>query len=288
MSSNSYRFIEFNVGLVFISTAAVLGRYITASSTFVTFMRCAIAAVCLWALSLALKKSLTFDWKVHGRTLILTSMLMAVHWTTYFYSLDYSNVSIAIMTLYTFPAMTAIIEPIWFKQKIPLTNVVLAILALVAVGIIAPPGEISTDVKIAVALGLFSALCYSIRNVWIQSLTEHYTSATIMTYQLGLMALLILPFLYFVPIDWTHLQWEGLIVLGVMTTALGHTLFMRGLSYYDATTASILACAIPIYGIALAYFVLGEVPSVRIYVGGLIILGVVVYKAIVARGDSDV
>lgn len=208
-----------------------------------------------------------------------TSFLMAIHWTTYFYSIDFSNVAIAMMTLYTFPAMTAIIEPLWFKQRIPLKNIILAFLALIAIAIIAPPGQSSAQINIAIALGLLSALCYTIRNVWIMSITSKYQGTTIMTYQLGWMAIILSPALFFIPINVQEVEWGALIFLGLVTTAVGHTLFMRGLAVYKATTAGILACVIPIYGIGLAYLILGEIPTIEIYVGGSIIIGIVIYTA---------
>lgn len=277
--NNKWRFLEFNLGFVCISSSAVLGRFMTTSSAVVTFGRCAIAAMFLLLLGLVLKRSLSFDWKNHGWIMIGTSFLMAIHWTAYFYSLDYSNVAVALMTLYTFPAITAIIEPVWHNQRIPRKNIILALLALVAIAIIASPGKTSGKLNFAIALGVFSALCYSIRNVWITSISSQYKGTTLMTYQLAWMAFILCPSLFFVSFDVAKVEWGALLFLGLVTTAIGHTLFMRGLTYYKATTASILACIIPIYGVGLGYFLLGETPSVGTYIGGSIIIGIVLYTA---------
>jgi len=269
----SREFLEFNLGILFISTSAVLGRYITASSSLVTLLRCLIGATCLFALCKLLKISLSFDWKNHGRVIIWTSLLMAIHWATYFYSLDYSNVSVGLMTLYTFPAFTAVIEPIWHRRRIPIKNLALAMMALLAVYIIAPPFEIESDMSIAVLLGLFSSLCYSIRNIWITSISTSYHGTTFMAYQLSGMVLFLLPSLFFVDRQVVDNEWSAILMLGVVTTAAGHTLFLRGLTHFKATTASLFAIIVPVY-------FLHEVPSKRTFIGGTIIIAIVIIKAL--------
>ena len=278
MNHSRYRFFEFNFGVLLISSSAILGRYLLSSSTVVTFWRCAIGGLSLFLLCLLIRESLSFNWKTNGKVLIWTSALMAAHWTSYFYALDFSNVSIALMTLYTFPAVTAIIEPIWYRRRIPMRDFFLAMVALIAVWIIASPSQEGADILLAISFGLFSSVAYSVRNVWITSLTREYSGTTIMTYQLMLMALFLLPFSLNISIRIPANEWPATIFLGVVTTAAGHTLFMRGLKYYKATTASIIACTVPVYAIVLAYFLLGETPSWRTVIGGIIILGVVLFK----------
>ena len=64
-----------------------------------------------------------------------------------------------------------------------------------------------------------------------------------------------------------------LVVLGVVCTALAHTLFIRSLRVLSAHTASIVATLEPVYGIALAFLLLGEMPSARTLAGGALIVG---------------
>lgn len=194
MNQDKLRFLEFNLGILFISTSAVLGRYITTSSSLTTFYRCIIAVFCLGVIVKILGHSYHFNWRKHGFVMIGSSVLMAFHWTAYFYSLDYSNVSIGLMTIYTFPAMTAIIEPIWHGRRIPTRDIVLAIVALCGIFVIAPPMTSSEDIQLAILLGVLSALAYSIRNVWIVKTSQEYAGTTFMFYQLGWMSILLLPF----------------------------------------------------------------------------------------------
>ncbi len=278
--NSKFRFLEFNLGILAISSSGVLGRYLTINSTVATLWRCIIAVICLFLIVRLLKIEAVIDWSKHRITMIGSSVLLAIHWLTYFYALDYSNVSIGLMTLYTFPAMTAIIEPIWKRERIPLFDISLAMAALFAVYIIAPPFEITDQMKLAVALGLLSAFAYSIRNIWLVDISKEYNGTTVMMYQLVIVTILLSPALYFFPVEIDNSQWAGLIMLGLITTAIGHTLFLRGVSYYNATTASILACIVPVFGITLGYLFLNEVPTTRTMIGGAIIILIVIVKAV--------
>ena len=64
-----------------------------------------------------------------------------------------------------------------------------------------------------------------------------------------------------------------ILVLGLVCTALAHTLFIAGLRDVSAHTASVIAALEPVYGIALAVLLLGEIPSVRTLAGGALIVG---------------
>jgi drug/metabolite transporter (DMT)-like permease len=64
-----------------------------------------------------------------------------------------------------------------------------------------------------------------------------------------------------------------LIVLGVVCTALAHTLFIRSMHVLSAHTASVVTALEPVYGIALAFVLLGETPGWRTLIGAALIVG---------------
>ena len=63
-----------------------------------------------------------------------------------------------------------------------------------------------------------------------------------------------------------------LVVLGVACTALAHTLFVRSLRVLSAHTASVVTALEPVYGIVLAFLLLGETPSARTLCGAALIV----------------
>ena len=82
--------------------------------------------------------------------------------------------------------------------------------------------------------------------------------------------------------DYTGLmdQWVWILLLALLTTALGHTLFVKSFQALTPTTSSILSCIVPVYGILWAYLILGEVPTTKTMIGGGIILSVVLLKTL--------
>jgi drug/metabolite transporter (DMT)-like permease len=68
-----------------------------------------------------------------------------------------------------------------------------------------------------------------------------------------------------------------LVVLGVVCTAVSHTLFIQGMRYIRAQTASIISSLEPVYGTVLALVLLGEVPALRTLAGGAVILTAVLF-----------
>ena len=70
-----------------------------------------------------------------------------------------------------------------------------------------------------------------------------------------------------------------LALLGVFCTALSHGLFIKGLRYVRAQLASVTAGLEPVYGVLFAFLLLGEIPTLRIALGGIIILSATVFAS---------
>lgn len=278
--------LQLNIGLLFISTSAVLGRYITVDSTVATWWRCPIAALALFIFCYVAKISVKFDSAANRNWTVLCGLLLGVHWVTYFYSLDYSNAAIALLTLYTFPAMSALLEPLMSEEKYKLSDIILAIIALVGVGVINPDFNLSSNYSIAIGLGLISALTYAVRNILIKKPAKTNHASSLMFYQVIAVGVLLSPSLFLLDTSGWQEQIGSLIALALLTTALGHSLFVMSLKELSATTASLLSNIVPIYALLWAYLFLGEVPAIRTIIGGLIILSTVLFKTIIDSKKS--
>ena len=252
MKTNLRHFLELNLGLLFVATSGPLGRFITIDSSLATFWRAFIGMIGMLLLAKLSGTKLRIEWRKHGILLIGTSALMVGHWITYFYSLDYSSVAVALTALYTFPAMTALLDPLLKRRKIPMLDLALALITFGAIYYISPPIHDGGKLGLAVGLGVTSALCFGLRNIWIAEISSIYPSITVMVYQLIFSSMMLLPFFFTAPSTIESSQWVALAALGLITTASGHTLFVRGIARFQPTTASLFMCITPIYGIALA------------------------------------
>ena len=73
-----------------------------------------------------------------------------------------------------------------------------------------------------------------------------------------------------------------LLFLGVITTALAHTLFISSLSDLPAQLAGVCSSMETVYGILFAFLLLGEVPSLREIAGAAIIISAVAAAQLLA------
>lgn len=205
---------------------------------------------------------------------------MCLHWLTYFYALQMSNVAIGMLSLFTYPVITAFLEPLILKTKFQRIHVLLGILVLCGIYFLTPDFDFGNSATIAIGMGVLSALFYALRNIILKSKTAYYHGSMLMVYQTGIIGLILLPALFFVDAQTILKQWEGIMALAVLTTALGHTLFLMTFKHFSITSVSIMSSIQPVYGIIIGAIFLSEIPATTTIVGGIFILGSVVIESI--------
>jgi len=212
--------------------------------------------------------------------IFLSGLLFTAHWITYFYALYWSNVPIAMLSIFTYPAMTTLLEPLLLKQKFQSVHVLLGILVLIGIYFLVPESFSLLDGKTAgLLMGLASALVYSLRNILMKTQVNSVDGSVLMTYQAAIAAVVLLPVLFVYPPIPPANQFPFLIGLGLITTAVGHTLFLRSFQRFSISTASLISSVQPVYGIGFGMLFLGEFPEWRSVFGGLLILSTVVIEA---------
>ncbi|WP_111684719.1 DMT family transporter [Winogradskyella tangerina] len=268
------------VGTIFISTSGALGKYISMPTPVIIWWRSVLAAVFLLIFCLYKGINLKIDNRKDRWTFILASVFMGAHWITYFYALKLSNVAIGMLSLFTFPVITAFLEPLFTKVKFDAIHILLGLLVLVGIYILAPEFDLKSSQLQGILLGLLSALCYSLRILILKGHVVKYNGTMLMFYQVAVLAVLLIPFIFIMGTSNISTQYPYVILLALLTTAIGHTLFVNSLKYFKASTASIIGSSQPIFGIIIAYFFLNEIPTIHTFVGGGLILLTVVIESI--------
>lgn len=268
------------IATILISTSGALGKFIDMPTPVIIWWRSALAAVFLFIFCLYKKINL----KIYGHkdrwTFILAAVFMGAHWITYFYALKLSNVAIGMLSLFTFPVITAILEPLFSKVKFDPIHIVLGLFVLLGVFILAPEFDLENTHLQGVLFGLLSAVCYSIRILILKKHVKEYNGTMLMFYQVALLSIILLPALYYMETSNIKTQYPYVILLALLTTAIGHTLFVNSLKYFKASTASIISSTQPVFGIIIAFFFLNEIPTIHTFVGGALILATVVIESI--------
>lgn len=272
MNTTSFRhLLLLNIAILFISTSGVLGRSIALDPKAVIFYRSVFAAL-LFAMYFLAKKQRNVFTTLPSLTQVIAGFLMAVHWVTYFYALQWSNVAVGMLSLFTYPVITAILEPLFFPIKYSKIRLVLAALMMIGIYLLVPEFELKNNQFKAVGIGVFSALCYATRNLILKKSVDQESGMNMMFYQVVVVAVLLLPFASQSSYELIFTEWKNLLLLAFLTTVLGHSLFLHSLKFFSVTRASLISCAQPLYGIVLAALLLDEMPSTKTLMGGLIIL----------------
>lgn len=264
----------------FISTSGVLGKYIAMPSEVIIWFRSVFAMVFLYAFCRFKKVDLKIKSNKHIVPFIISGIFMAIHWVTYFYALKRSNVAIGMLSLYTFPVMIAFLEPLFLKIKFNPMYIVLGCMVLLGVYILAPEFNLESSNVQGILFGLLSALCYSIRILILKQYVAKYDGGMLMFYQTLIITICLLPVLFFMDISGFESQFPYLLLLALLTTAIGHSLMVHSLQFFSVSTASIISSVQPIFGIILAFIFLNEIPTWNTFVGGSLILATVVIESV--------
>ena len=76
-----------------------------------------------------------------------------------------------------------------------------------------------------------------------------------------------------------YIDWPYILGVAILTTCLGHTLFVQNLKNYTASTISLLVSIVPVYGIIWGVIFLNEIPGFNVVLGGAIILAAFVIES---------
>jgi len=271
---------ELLLATLFISTSGVLGKYIEMPPPVIVWWRSSLAMVFLFIYCKHKKINLKITSRKDIASFILGAIFMAAHWVTYFYALKLSNVALGMLSLYTFPVITALLEPVFMKTKFNPMHIVLGIIVLLGIYILAPEFNLESSHVQGIGLGLISALCYSLRILIMKQHVAKYNGTMLMFYQVLLITILLVPTLFLMDTSSIETQYPYVLLLALLTTAIGHTLMVQKFNYFSVSTASIISSIQPIFGIILAFFFLSEIPTLQTFFGGMLILSTVIIESI--------
>lgn len=269
---------QINLAVLFISTSGVLGRYIDLPTPIIIGLRALIGGLALYTFC----RWRGFDLKIASkdtRTVLIGGALLGAHWLTYFYALKLSNVAIGMLSLFTFPAITAILEPMILKTKVIKTHLLLGATVLVGIYFLVPEFDLENDQLKAVGFGVLSAFCFSIRNIMMKTRVNQYNGSVLMTYQLFAITVILCPMIFVLDRSNILEFLPTTFLLAILTTAIGHTMLVYSLKHFSTASASIISSLQPVYGIILGIIFLQEYPKLTTLFGGLIIISSVAIES---------
>lgn len=214
-------------------------------------------------------------------------ILFALHWVTYFHSIQVSTVAVGMLSLFTYPVFSAILEPLFGGKRPDPFAFFLALFSFFGLFLIVPDLSWDNQMFQGVVWGVVSAVLYAIRNLLTKEMHVYYPSAQILFTQLIATTIVLLPFadgLFVMLAEPKYLLFQ--VVLAGIFTSLAHTIWIRSLSNLSVTTAGTLSTLSPIYGSLAAWYFLGEVPPERLWLGGGVILFCAIMEVFRKQAES--
>lgn len=276
---------QIHIAVLLAGGAGLFAKLVPVSPMVLTAGRTVFGSLALLAFAFLTRTSLRLRNRKDLLTLLASGMILAAHWFTFFLSIQVSSVAIGLLAFSTFPLFTTFLEPLLLGERLRRQDVMTAIAVTVGLVLVTPSFDVGNQLTQGLLWGILSAFCYAVLSLMSRSTSGTYPAATIAFYQQGFAALCSLPF---------ALQWEGtlamtdvlhLALLGVVFTALLQGLVVASLRHLRAQTTSVVFGLEPVYGILLAWMVIGEVPAVRTVAGGILICGAVLWASL-SQGKS--
>jgi drug/metabolite transporter (DMT)-like permease len=264
--------VEIHSAVFLFGLAGLFGKLLSFSPLLIVLGRVFFAGITLGLIIFF--SSLNWRVKTKNDLFLLLSLgpLLAIHWGAFFQSIQVSSVTIGLLSYSTFPVFTVFFEPWLFREKIKRRNIALALLCLFGVYLIIPQFDWHQADFQGVLWGIFSGFTFALLTIFNRRLSQKYSSLLIAFYQDTVATVALLPCLLWISFPLSLRTLGLLFFLGTACTALAHTLFIKGMQLIRAQKAAIISSLEPVYGIILAFALLGETPSLRTIIGGLIIL----------------
>ena len=239
----------------------LFGKLVTISALPMVWYRMLIAAIAIFLYLKFKKKSYTVS-KKHLFQLLGIGGIVALHWFTFYLSIKVSNVAIALSTLSLCALFSSIIEPILYKRKVVLSEIVLA---LIVSGCVVWIFQASPQYKLGIIYGVICSFLSALFSVLNSKLKDEVTSTSITLYEMigGFIMVNVLMlcfqwdgFYEVVNVGWSNFLWLAL--LAIIFTAFAQIEAVNLFKYFSAYTILLNINLEPIYGIILASLVFGE------------------------------
>lgn len=272
--SHAAALVALHAAVALFGFAGLFGKWLAVSPVAIVLGRTAIAAIALGILRLRAGERAPFDVR-----LVANGVVLALHWVSFFAAIQVSTVAVGLLGYASFPLFTLAIERVLLARRLRKREALTALLVTAGLVLLVPELSLANPVVQGLGWALVSGFTFALLAVLNRRWTMTRSAADIAFWQNLIAALALLPFAWASP--WTlgtigAREVALLIVLGLACTALAHTLFIAALAAVTAHTASVVAALEPVYGIVLAFVLLGETPGPRMLAGGALIVAAAV------------
>ncbi|HJS00852.1 MAG TPA: DMT family transporter [Flavobacterium sp.] len=263
---------------------AILGALITMDADVIVWYRMLFASLFLGFHVVSRKRSFHVPLKSLLK-LIGVGLLIALHWIFFFHAIHIANVSITLSVFSLGAFLASLLEPLFYGRKVLWYEVFFGLVIIAALAII-----------MQVEVGYFEGMLYAFVSIFLGvlftlfngKLIQKHDSAVITFYEF--FAGVIFISIYFIWqnkftiafFDVSFQNWVLIFILSSVCTAYAFTASVKVMKQLSPYTVMLTTNLEPVYGIVLAYFIIGEKEkmSPSFYIGAVVIILTVVLNGI--------
>lgn len=294
MNETRRAYLELHIAVFLWGFTAILGHKIQLTAIILVwwrvFVTCAVIALTSKTIQRVRHLPRKLVWQYAG-----IGCIVVLHWICFYGAIKLANASVALICLATTSFQSAIFEPLFNRRPVKKYEVALGFIIVPAMFFVA--GDLPKEMNLGFWVGILSAVLVVIFSVLNKRLVEKADPLSITFLELGgggVFLTLFLPiFLYldpqaqFIP---RQEDWLNILFLAVLCTNLAYWLGVRALRQLSAFTTNLTVNLEPVYGITLAWLLLGEnkTLSLNFYVGAaLIIVAVLSYPLLKSKFEKE-
>ena len=275
-----------NIAVLLFGLAGLFARWISLPASGITFGRVLFSSVTLGLYMLIRRMPFKVRSRAELLKLILAGAVLALHWWAFMESVRRSGVAIGTITFSSFPLFVTFLEPALSHKKPRAADVLTALAVLAGVVITIPAFTLEDRYFQGIVIGMISSLAYAVLTLMNKSLVSSCGGTKTAFYEQAAAAILLLPVVLGAELSPSAADIGLLLLLGVVTTALAHTLFITGLRHLSAQLAGIISSMETVYAIFFTWILLGQAPTAREACGAAVIIGAVVLSCCLGQSGQ--
>jgi drug/metabolite transporter (DMT)-like permease len=285
MQKNKFKsLIHFHFIVFIFGFTAILGSLISIDSLELVWYRMAIASIVLLIYAAVFKKQIKVP-KSLLLKLLISGMIIALHWLTFFKAIKVSNVSITLSILSLGAFLTSFLEPLFYGRKIILYEIIFGLIVVVGMSLIFNSQYHYLEGIIYALISVLLSVFFGLIN---GKLIKEASSLAISIYELlGGVFLLSIILLFSDRIDSeffdiSKIDFYWLLILATVCTAYAFVISVDVLKHLSPYSLMISINMEPVYGIILAIIFLNESKdlSFNFYLGFILIFSSVILNGV--------
>ncbi|MCU1716501.1 DMT family transporter [Pseudomonas sp. 5P_3.1_Bac2] len=273
-----------HLGALLFGLSGIFGKLALSSPQIITAGRAMFAVVVLLLFTKLFSQAKLQRLNLRQTNLlILSGVLLGCHWWMFFHSVQVSSVAIATLGFASFPAFTVLLEGLLFRERTRPSEFAMVAVVCAGLVLVTPDFDLGSQATSGLLWAVGSGLLFALL-----SLLNRFNTRSIEPVQSALYQNLVV-IVMFLPLAWSDLgsvraiDWWWMAMLGLFCTGVAHTLFVASLKVLKARTTAVVFALEPIYGIAFAWLLFSEQPTLRMLLGGVLIIGAIVLSARLAK-----